>query len=107
MDRVIGYRLVVFILGALIGVGIPVLVLGPFVMHDLSLSHASAHEIALASVLFFLGVWLVVLSFLAEGSVIEVVIATFEADALLLMVPYLLYVMSRSVIRRLFGRRST
>jgi hypothetical protein len=105
MYRVLGYRAVVFTLGALIGLGLPALVLGPFVIQNLSLSEASPRDIAVAGILLLLGVWLIVLSFFAEGSIIEVVIGTFEAEALLLMVPYLLYVMSRSVFRRVFGRR--
>jgi len=105
MHRVLGYRVAIAIIGALIGVVLPLLVLGPFVIHDLSLVHASTHEIALASILFVLGLWFVVLSFLADGNVIETVVATFEVEAVLLIVPYLIYAMSRSVFNRIIARR--
>jgi hypothetical protein len=105
MSRVLGYRIATLTIGALTGVGVPLLVLGPFVIHDLSLAHASNREIAVATAFLLLGLWFVVLAFFAEGNVIEDVVSTFSIDAAFLLLPYLIFVMSRSLFGRIIGRK--
>jgi hypothetical protein len=87
--------------------GIPGFLLGPVIFDGVSWTAISTLQIvsSLAGALF--GVWLLIVSCAAEAEVVEEVVTSFSgAEAVLLYLPFMLWIGTLSVVRRARGRIS-
>ena len=100
-----GYRFLIFVAGVVLGVVIPLVVMGPYLFSHLSFDFASRMEIAIVIVLVIVGLWLVFASLLADQKEVDAIAESFQAnEGFLLIVPYLMYTTSRSLWHRLSRR---
>ena len=86
----------------LFGIGVPGFLLGPVLFDGVSLDAISTSAFAGAIACGVLGVWLLLVSSLAPVEDVRKVLESFQAsEAVLLFLPYILVVGSRSIWRRI------
>ncbi len=105
MNRTLGYRFLIFILGAILVVVIPAFLLGPYIFHGLSLEYASTKETIGSLACGLLGAWLVVVSIFAGEEFVRITSeATQAQEAFPIVAIYLMFRGSRSIWRRRFAK---
>lgn len=89
------------VIALLIGLGVPAFLLGPVVFEGIAWGSLSAAQIAGAAAGAFFGAWLFVVSCFAENDDVRAVVEPFQgSEAVILFLPYMLWVGTRSVLRR-------
>jgi hypothetical protein len=95
-------RIAGMFISVLIGVSIPLFLLGPVIFHSLPLNSIGslALSASIGSIIF--GIWLLVVSYFALPKDLENVITMFQAgDGVILLLPYMLLIGSKSILCRL------
>jgi hypothetical protein len=101
----LGYRVLILFVGAALAIGVPSLLLGPYMFHHMPLEYLSARDIAGAVLFGLLGLWLVIVALFAGEAFVESTAASFWAgEAFPLVAFYLMTVGSRSIWRRWFRK---
>jgi hypothetical protein len=89
------------VIALLIGCGVPAFLLGPAVFEGVGWAALSGAQVAAAAVGAIFGTWLLVVSCLAEPDDVRAVVEPFQgSEAVILFLPYMLWVGTKSVIRR-------
>lgn len=85
----------------LIGCGIPAFLLGPVIFGGVGWAALSGAQVGGAAVAAIFGTWLLVVSCFAEPDDVRSVVEPFQgAEAVVLFLPYMLWVGTKSIIRR-------
>jgi hypothetical protein len=88
----------------LFGIGVPAFLLGPVLSGGVSIDSISTAALAASVAGGLFGLWLLVVSCLASAEDVKKVVESFQgSEAVLLFLPYLLVVGTKSVWRRLFS----
>jgi hypothetical protein len=88
------------------GLGVPLFLVGPWLFNSIPFGHLSKSAVLSAGVCAFLGLWLAVVSVFASAAELKKVLEPFAGtEALILFLPYILFVGTRSVWRRLVRKQ--
>ena len=108
MESNVGTRLGGIFIACLIGIGIPVFLLGPVLFERVPLSAITSLALTTAIVCGLFGVWLFLMSCLASAKDVEKVLQPFQgSEAVILFLPYMLIICSKSVWHRFFPTKGT
>jgi hypothetical protein len=102
-----GNRFGAILIACLIGIGVPAFLLGPFIFDGIpfELASTAAKLGSLGCGIF--GLWLIIVAIFSDATDVVKVIEPFQAgDAVLLLLPYMLYVGTKGIWRRLFRKHS-
>lgn len=101
MSDNVGFRVAGGLIGALIGLGVPTFLVGPVLFDGVSWSAFSGFQLGGAVAALWFGLWLVLVSFLAESDDVRAVVESFQgAEAVVLFILYMLWVGTASMFRR-------
>jgi hypothetical protein len=107
VERGTQLRFVGIFTGLLLGIALPVGLLGPVLFGGDSLSDISSWTLVVAVAWGIFGAWLLLVSCLASIKDVEKVLEPFQADtAFVLFLPCMLMVGTRSVWRRIVGSKA-
>jgi hypothetical protein len=100
------YRIGGCIIALLIGLGVPSFLLGPFLFNNVEIEFASTFALIASAICALFGLWLLVVSFFAEDAVVEKVVTPFQgSEAVFLFLPYMLFIGTASIWRRITNKR--
>jgi hypothetical protein len=89
------------VVALLIGLGVPSFLVGPALFASVSWSVLSPAQVGWCIAAFCFGVWLFLVSCLAESDEVQKVVEPFQgAEAVIFFLPYMLWVGTRSIARR-------
>jgi hypothetical protein len=104
MSRAAEYRVAGFVLGGLLAFVVPGVLLGPAVFGGLAIAALPVWAVIVAAAAAVLGVWHIATAALALDEDLEFITGYVSAqDAAPLVLPFALFVGTRSVYRRLFA----
>ena len=89
------------VVALLLGLGVPSFLVGPAIFEGVSWAALSRAEMGWSLAAFSFGLWLLLVSWLADADDVRKVVEPFQgSEAVVLFVPYMLWVGTRSVARR-------
>lgn len=105
MTEALEFKISGIFIALLVGLGVPMFLLGPALFGGLSFKAIAAPAVWSAAVAAVFGLWLVLVCALAEDSVVKKVVEPFQgSEAVVLFLPYMLILGSRALWRRVRGR---
>jgi hypothetical protein len=105
MNSASEYRIGGCIIAILIGLGVPAFLLGPFLFNNIEIEFASSLAFIASAICALFGLWLLVVSYFAEEAVVEKVVAPFQgSEAVFLFLPYMLFIGTASIWRRITNK---
>ena len=101
MEDTVQWRAGGAVIALLVGCGVPAFLLGPALFDGVPWGAFSHLQLAGAAASGLFGIWLLVVSCLAEADDVRTVVEPFQgAEAVILFLPYMLWVGTRSIVRR-------
>jgi hypothetical protein len=102
MNEAAQFRVAGCVVALLIGLGVPVFLAGPVLFEGIAWAALSNAQIGWSAALFCFGVWLFLVSVLAETEEVRKVVEPFQgAEAVVLFLPYMLWTGTRGIFLRL------
>jgi hypothetical protein len=93
------------VIAVLVGLGVPAFLVGPAVLEGVPWTVLSVAQVAWSAAAAGFGAWLLLVACFAESDDVQKVVEPFQgAEAVILFLPYMLWVGTRSIARRI--RRS-
>lgn len=92
-------------IACLIGVGVPAFLLGPFLFEGIPWEMVSTAAVFGSTGCAVFGAWLFLVSMITEDATVAKVTEPFEgSEAVVFFLPYMLYLGTKGIWQRLFGR---
>lgn len=105
MSEALQYRIGGCVVALLFALGVPAFLLGPFLFDGVQIEFISRVALWTSIVVSLFGLWLALVCALAETEVVEKVVQPFAgSEAVVLFLPYMLFVGTAALVRRFLGR---
>lgn len=104
MSEALQYRVGGCVVALLLALGVPAFLMGPFLFGGVQFGFVSGLALWSSVAFGLFGIWLALVCALAEAEVVEGVVAPFSgSEAVVLFLPYMLFVGTAALWRRLLG----
>jgi ABC-type Fe3+ transport system permease subunit len=105
MSESLQYRVLGCVVALLFALGVPAFLLGPFLFGGVQFELVSGSALWSSVGIAIVGMWLALVCALADAEVVEKVVAPFAgAEVVVLFLPYMLFVGTAALWRRLLSR---
>lgn len=106
MSEALQYRVGGCVVALLLAFGVPAFLLGPFLFGGVQFEVVSVAALWSSVAIGLFGIWLALVCAFTEPEVVEKVVAPFAgSEAVVVFLPYMLFVGTAALWRRLLGRR--